>query len=322
MTVIRLGYVAMSVQLANSSPSQTMTYAAFSKIANREAAIRKLERIAISNLENCLRLLRYSVENEIFFYRFSSKLIPLANHEELTGWDFYTPLKSTLKKINQFLKENPTMRVDFHPDHFVLLNSPKADILHTSLATLEIHKKLLMYMGISPTHRCVLHVGGAYGDKEKAVEQFIHNWGLVPIDLQEIIMLENDDKTFTLQDTLYLCEKLGIPCVFDLHHHEVNNEGISWEDHWERIIQSWTNSPLPMKMHISSPRSESNFRAHADTIHVKSFHEFLQKVKGTVEQIDVMIEAKGKDEALFQLVADLKEIGGYEWVNGSTFYVK
>jgi len=88
MTLVRLGYVAMSVHLKHASPSKTMTFAQFSKIANRNAAIRKLERITQSNLANCLRLLRYNLENEIHFFRFSSKLIPLDNHPELQDWDF------------------------------------------------------------------------------------------------------------------------------------------------------------------------------------------------------------------------------------------
>jgi UV DNA damage endonuclease len=104
--------------------------------------------------------------------------------------------------------------VDFHPDHFVLLNSPKAEILIQTLHMLNIHRRLLEGFGLDPTHRCVLHVGGGYQNKEKALEQFIHNWGLTPSYIQSMIMLENDDKVFTVQDTLYLCEKLGIPLVY------------------------------------------------------------------------------------------------------------
>lgn len=81
MTIFKLGYVAMSENLKNASPSQTMTYKQFSQIANKEAALQKLERIAISNLENCLRLLKHNIGNDIHFFRFSSKLIPLANHQ-------------------------------------------------------------------------------------------------------------------------------------------------------------------------------------------------------------------------------------------------
>ena len=69
MTIVRLGYVAMSVELQHASPSQTMTYAQFEKLKNREAAIRKLERLAISNVENCLRLVRHNAANDIHFFR-------------------------------------------------------------------------------------------------------------------------------------------------------------------------------------------------------------------------------------------------------------
>lgn len=66
-------------------------------------------------------------------------------------------------------------------------------------------------MNIDPVHRCVMHVGGNYKETDVALERFIHNWMYVPHRLQEMIMLENDDSSFTLEDTLYLCEKLGIP---------------------------------------------------------------------------------------------------------------
>src|ERR1700730_11896856 len=98
MTIFRLGYVAMSMELQNCSPSQTMTFAQFQRIQDREAAVRKLERIAVSNLENCLRLLKHNEANQIHFFRLSSRLIPLANHEELPGWNYLKPLKTPLKK--------------------------------------------------------------------------------------------------------------------------------------------------------------------------------------------------------------------------------
>ncbi|MBM7705017.1 UV DNA damage repair endonuclease UvsE [Metabacillus iocasae] len=320
-TLVRLGYVAMSVHLQNSSPSQTMTFAQFSKLKNREAAIQKLERIAISNLENCLRLLKHNVWSEVEFFRFSSRLIPLANHEELEDWDYMKPIRSILSEIKDFLNRHP-MRVGFHPDHFVLLNSQKPEILKRSIKTLKMHALLLRGMGVDLNHRCVLHVGGAYEDKEQALEQFIHNWGFVPETIQKMIMLENDDTTFHVEHALYLCEKLNIPLVFDLHHHLANHEEAQWEKNWERIVQTWKHSPLPIKMHISSPRDEKDFRAHANYINAEMFKDFLFKVKGSVPQIDCMIEAKQKDDALFQLMEDLKGTKGIELASKSTFYLR
>jgi UV DNA damage endonuclease len=147
MTIVRLGYVAMSMELKNASPSQTMTFTQFQKIDEREAAIRKLERISLSNLQNTLRILKHNAASDIHFYRLTSRLIPLANHEELFDWNYLKPLHKLLREIGDFAKEN-NMRIDFHPDHFVLINSMKKEILKNSIQTLKMHYLLLKGMGI------------------------------------------------------------------------------------------------------------------------------------------------------------------------------
>ncbi|MFC5602765.1 UV DNA damage repair endonuclease UvsE [Sporosarcina koreensis] len=320
MTIVRLGYVAMSMELKNASPSKTMTYAQFQKQEDREAAIRKLERIAMENLEHTHRLLKHNLFNEIHFYRFSSRLVPLATHDELSGWDYMQPLKKKFREIGNFVREH-TMRVDFHPDHFVVLNSLKRDVLINSVKNLKMHYLFLRGMKIDPIHRCVLHVGGNYKDTEQSLERFVTNWSDVPLPIQQMIMLENDDTSFTLEDTLYLCEKLGIPLVFDYHHHLAFHRNENWEDDWDRVVGTWKTSPLPIKMHISSPKSEEKFRHHADYVDVDMFFRFLNEIKGSVPHIDCMIEAKRKDDALFSLVEKIKGREGIEMIDGSSFYL-
>ena len=321
MTIVRLGYVAMSMELKNASPSKTMTFTQFEKHDDREAAVRKLERIALENLENTHRLLKNNYFNKVHFYRFSSKLIPLANHDELSGWDYMLPLKEKLAEIGSFVKEHE-MRVDFHPDHFVVLNSPKEDVLINSVKNLKMHYLLIKGMKLDPTHRCVLHIGGNYKDTEKSLERFVSNWSDVPLAIQQMIMLENDDTSFTLDDTLYLCEKLGIPLVFDYHHHLAHHRNENWQENWERIVATWKTSPFPIKMHISSPKSEDKFRHHSDYVDVDMFFRFLDDIKGSVPQIDCMIEAKQKDKALFKLVKEIKGRKDVEMIDGSSFKLK
>ena len=41
------------------------------------------------------------------------------------------------------------MRIDFHPDHFVVLNSPEESVFKQSVKTLQMHKKLLKGMGLN-----------------------------------------------------------------------------------------------------------------------------------------------------------------------------
>ncbi|WP_026575463.1 UV DNA damage repair endonuclease UvsE [Bacillus sp. UNC438CL73TsuS30] len=321
MTIVRLGFVAMSMELKNASPSQTMTFAQFQKIADREAAIRKLERIALSNLQHTLRILKHAAASKIHFYRLTSRLIPLANHEELPDWDYMDPLKADLKEIGDFVKKH-NIRIDFHPDHFVLINSPNKDILKNSIRTLKMHYLLLKGMKIDPTHRCVMHVGGNYKETETSLERFIDNWMEVPRSIQKTIMLENDDTSFTLEDTLFLCEKLGIPLVFDYHHHLVHHKNPNWEENWSQVVHTWVDSPLPIKMHISSPKSEKEIRHHSDYIDIDMFFKFLKEIKGSIPQIDCMIEAKRKDDSLFKLMEEIKTRNDIEVIDGSSFYVR
>ncbi|QED49378.1 UV DNA damage repair endonuclease UvsE [Cytobacillus dafuensis] len=321
MTIIRLGYVAMSMGLKSASPSKTMTFAQFQKIGNREAAIQKLESITLINLQNTLRHLKHNAASEIHFYRLTSRLIPLATHEVLKDWDYLSPLQGSLRTIGDFAKRYK-MRIDFHPDHFVLINSKEKHILINSLNTLKLHYLLLKGMGIDSTHRCVMHVGGNYKETEKSLERFIDNWMEVPKSIQKMIMLENDDTSFTLENTLFLCEKLGIPLVFDYHHHLAHHQNINWETNWDRVVHTWRDSPLPIKMHISSPKSETSFRYHSDFIDSGMFFKFLKEIKGSVTQIDCMIEAKRKDEALFKLMDEIKTRTDVEIIDGSSFHLK
>jgi UV DNA damage endonuclease len=321
MTIIRLGYVAMSMKLHNASPSKTMTFAQFQKIEDREAAIRKLERIALLNLQNTLRILKHNVASDIHFYRLTSRLIPLANHEELLEWNYMKPLKGQLREIGDYAKKHK-IRVDFHPDHFVLINSMQKHILKNSINTLKLHYLLLKAMGINPAHRCVMHVGGNYKETENSLERFVENWMEIPRPIQQMIMLENDDTSFTLEDTLYLCEKLDIPLVFDYHHHLAHHQNENWEIHWNRVVDTWRHSPLPIKMHISSPKSDKAFRHHSDYVDIDMFFNFLSVIKGSIPQLDCMIEAKMKDEALFKLMDDVKTRNDVEIIDGSSFYLK
>ena len=137
-----------------------------------------------------------------------------------------------------------------------------------------------------------------------------------------MIMLENDDTSFTLEDTLNLCEKLNIPLVFDYHHHLAHHEQPNWVLNWSRVVNTWNGSPLPIKMHISSPKSEKAFRHHSDYVDVEMFFRFLQEIKGSISQIDCMIEAKKKDEALFRLVEEIQKRKDIEMIDPSTFLLK
>ncbi|OMF20367.1 UV damage endonuclease UvsE [Paenibacillus sp. FSL H8-0548] len=317
--IVRLGFVAMSLQLENASPSRTMTYTNFSKLDDREAGIRKLERIAEENLRSTLRILKHCKASGIQMYRFSSKLIPLATHEELVDWNPFEALAPAFQEVGDFVRRNG-LRVSFHPDHFCVFSTPRPEVLRKSELDLRNHVLMLEAMGLDEATKCNIHIGGAYGDKAAAAERFVHQFNALSPRLKQRVTLENDDKTFNVRETLEAAEQAGIPMVLDIHHHAVNSGDVDEDELynglWPRIVRTWQKegerlgyssaSQLPPKIHASSPKSISEPRAHAEFVEAEQLVRFLRNAARNTEYLDCMLEAKSKDEALMKLIEDLK----------------
>lgn len=309
--LVRFGYVAMSVQLHDASPSRTMTMATFSKLTDREAGLRRLERIARENLRQTLRLLKHNRCMGVQVYRMTSRLIPLATHGDFGDWNPYAALKDEFAEVGAFIREHG-MRVSFHPDHFTVLSTPRPEVLASSVRDLNHHVTMLEMMGLDERATCNIHVGGSYGNKASAGRRFIEHFRQLETRIARRITLENDDKTFTAAETLDICEQVGVPMVLDLHHHAVNNPGGDDElKLWPRIRQTWAcryGDSLPPKIHISSPKSESDPRGHADYVDPGPLLSFLLRIAPETPAIDVMIEAKRKDESLIRLMEDIRTL--------------
>lgn len=314
--LVRFGFVAMSLLLENASPSRTMTFANFSKLLDREAAIRKLERIAEENLHSTLRILKHANANDIKLYRFSSKLIPLATHQNLADWNPYPALGESFKRLGEYVQKSG-IRVSFHPDHFCVFSTPRPEVLESSKRDLDYHVRMLEAMGLPETVKCNIHIGGAYGDKATSAERFITQFGQLSSRYKHRVTLENDDKTFTARETLEAAEAVQVPMVLDIHHHAVNDGGDSSMDElcgglWPRIQRTWQEEEqrlgavLPPKIHASSPKSASDPRGHADYVEAETLVHFLKLIAARTPRLDCMLEAKSKDAALLKLMEDLK----------------
>lgn len=318
---VRFGFVAMSTILENASPSKTMTYASFSKLADREAATRRLEQIAQQNLHNTLRLLKHAYHHDVKLYRFSSKLIPLSTHQALAEWNPYPSLADDFKAIGDYVQEKG-IRVSLHPDHFCVFSTHRPEVLINSIRDIEYHVSMLEAMGLDERSKCNIHMGGAYGDKVTSSARFIEQFSSIPNRLKYRITLENDDKTFNVEETLLAAEAVAVPMVLDIHHYEVNAGHISelmlFEQLWPRIQRTWeiesqrlelsSAEQLPVKIHASSPKSVSDRRGHADLVEAAPVLKFLRGIAPMTSYVDCMLEAKAKDQAVFQLMDELKQL--------------
>lgn len=316
---IRLGFVAMSLALEKASPSRTMTYKTYQSLTDDKSRVHRLKKITKENLVNTIRIMRHAKAHDVQVYRITSKIVPLATHEQVIDWDYASELTEEFSQLKEWIQKS-NMRISAHPDHFTLLTSPRQEVIEASIRDLVYHDIILSEMGLaSDKGKLVLHVGGTYNNKASAIETFISNFSSLPLNLRDRIILENDDKSYTASDTLGLCQMLSIPMVFDVHHHACNPDGLSIEELSTPIFDTWHNQPLVPKIHFSTPKSPAQIRGHADYIDSSDFYNFLIQAKKVNRDFDIMLEAKNKDMALFRLVQDLKKYPEIHFIDDASF---
>lgn len=313
---IRFGYVAIALNLPKVTSSSTVTYKNYSKLETEEKKLNKLKGVTLSNLNDLYKILQYNVENQIHFYRITSALVPLATHPDVL-WEYRKMFNIDFSRLGKLITEN-NMRVDTHPDEFNVINSLREEVVEATKRNLWQHVHLFEDMNY-PLGKMVLHIGSSQGGKEASMERFIDNFNKFPMEISKRLMLENDDKTFTAEDVLKICQEINIPMVLDVHHHLCNNNGNSLEPLISDIFSTWKEQLLPPKIHFSSPKEGGIDRKHADFINAEDFITFLELCKPLNMDFDVMIEAKQKDLALFKLVEDIKTLkSDWHFVDNTT----
>lgn len=306
---ISLGYACRCETLPDITTSSPYTYTNYLK----EKDQKKLNSIIISNLLALEDILTYNIKNSIHFYRLSSNLIPLATKEDVS-FDYTVAYQDYYDRIAHLIHTHH-LRVDFHPSEYCVLNSVKEEVVKASFEILKYHYQLLENLNIKDKI-LIVHIGSNAFGKKNSLTRFIHNFKKLPKEIQECIAIENDDKIFTVEDALYLSDILQVPVCLDYHHYLCNKSEIDLE----KIIHSWKITP---KMHFSSPKSKlkKEFRSHHDYIDSDRFIEFLESIKHLNCDLDIMIEAKKKDEALFRLVRELKYKTDYHFIDETTFII-
>lgn len=312
---IRLGYACVSETLKGITSSTPYPYSKFLKDENH---FEILDQIIRSNLSDLEHLIDYNIKNNIHVFRLSTNIIPLVTVHEFT-YDYLTPYLDIYRRIGKKIKD-ADMRVDFHPDQYTILNSTRMEVLENTKKSLIYQYQLLDALGVK-NKILLLHIGSNVFGKKASISRFIHQFQTLPKEIQNCIAIENDDKIFTIEDTLEVSKKLNVPIVLDYHHYLCNQDG-DILPHLDEILSSWReNTP---KIHFSSPKSKlkKEFRSHHDYIDSDHFILFLEMIKKYPYDVDIMIEAKKKDEALFRLVRELKYKTNYEFIDETTFLLK
>ena len=252
---------------------------------------------------NCLqKILDYNLEHNLYFFRITSDLIPFASHP-IMKFEWQNYFKNKFNEIGSFIK-NHDMRITMHPGQYTVLNSINNQVFQNSIKDLEYHVDVLDLMGLDKTAKVQVHIGGVYGDKDKSLQRFIKRYDGLSEKIKNRLMIENDDKSYSLKDCLIINEETNIPVVFDVFHHECLNSAESVNDAFELFIRTWSKDDgLPI-VHYSSEHPLKGKPSHADHIDLDHFKAFLRKTENY--DFDIMLEIKDKEKSALQAVKLLK----------------
>lgn len=283
---------------------RTTTAKAVSRLTRRER-LDKLSDLCLSNAENLLKALMAVDRLGIGAFRINSQFFPLYTHPE-AGYELgdlkdRNDISLLLHQVDDFRKKRH-LRLSFHPDQFIVLNSPRADVVENSIRELAYQAMVATLVGADVIN---IHLGGVYGDKTRAIERFVENAGRLPEEIRSRLTVENDDRSHTPSDIVPVCERLTIPLVYDVHHHRCNPDAWSIEKATEACVKTWDKVGREPYFHVSSPKDgweAANPRPHADYIDVADLPTCWMTLDATVD-----VEAKAKELAVERLIASLKE---------------
>ena len=266
----------------------------------KEKGIGYASELALQNVRDLNKILQWNLENDIYFYRLSSDIIPWASEYEMEELPDYGLILAVCKKAGNFAKQHG-MRLTSHPGPFNKLASPKERVFQLTYKDLKVHGDLFDMIGLprTPYAKLNIHVGAAYGDKPFALDNFCRNFERLPENVRTRLTVENDDKTSLystkeLYDGVY--KRIGIPIVFDYHHHMLHPGGQTEQEALETALSTWGD--IKPVVHYAESRSvEYNNpkikpQAHSDMIR-NPFNDYGHN-------LDVMIEAKHKELALLE----------------------
>jgi UV DNA damage endonuclease len=253
---------------------------------------------------SCLeKILHWNAANGFFFFRISSDIVPFASHP-VCRFKWETHFADRFLSIGRFIKKNK-IRISMHPDQFVLINSPDQDIVKRSIAELKYHAKVLDAMKLDQSAKIQIHVGGVYGDKESAIQRFVSNYKKLPLDMRRRLVVENDERLYSLKDCLSISAQAGIPVLFDSFHHECNNNGESIREAAMLASKTWKKKDGVLMVDYSSQETGRRKGAHCQSIDLKHFRGFIKETQGM--DFDLMLEIKDKENSAKKALKAINE---------------
>jgi len=281
---MRIGYPCIN-RSTGCTASRTFRLASYTGKRMRETVH--------GNLDCLEKILTYNVMHGMLFFRITSDLVPFASHPVCT-FPWQEEFAGKFEKIGDYIRRYG-FRISMHPDQFVLLNAPDPGILQRSITDLVYQVQVLDLMRLDRSAKVQVHVGGVYGDKPASIDRFVKQYDLLDTTIRDRLVIENDERLYTLSDCLAIHERTGIPVIADTFHHSLYNKGEQFTTLLDPVRKTWKASDgIPM-VDYSSQEPGKRVGAHVLHIEAEDFRQFLRET--STADFDIMLEIKDKEKS-------------------------
>ena len=291
---MNLGYACINMTLGGQKPKIT-TNRSMIKKTFIDRGIDYAGELSLLNSRDLCEIVKWNVENGINFFRISSDIFPWASEYNIEDLPQYQRIKTVLSSCGNYARDNG-VRLTSHPGPFNVLVSPREHVVQNTITDLTNHGKVFDLLGLdrTPYNKINIHCNGVYGDKQSALDRFCKNFELLPESVQTRLTVENDDKAtmYSVKDLMYIHERIGIPIVFDYHHHKFCTGDMTEQEALELAISTWPKGITPV-VHYSESKAlhESN-----DKLKPQAHSDYINNLPNTYgNKVDIMVESKAKE---------------------------
>ena len=297
---MNLGYACINMTLGEHKPKIT-TNRSMIKKTFKEKGITYASELAIQNCRDLVEIIKWNNKNGINFFRLTSDLFPWASEYNLTELPHYNLIKNILGDVGA-LANKYGQRITSHPGPFNVLVSPKQHVVENTINDLTMHGEVFDMLGLSrtPYNKINIHCNGVYGDKIAAMDRFCKNFEKLPESVQTRLTVENDDKAsmYSVSDLIYIHERIGIPIVFDYHHHKFCTGDLSEEEALKLAVTTWGEIKPVVHYSESKALHENN-----DELKPQAHSDYIKEIPNTYGlDLDVMVEAKAKELSILPFI--------------------
>ena len=301
----QLGYACINMTLQKEEKVQCNR--GMIKRTFKAKGIEYASELALINVKGLKRVIEWNNANGVKVYRMTSCLFPWFSDYDIFDMPDIDAIADTMAEAGKIAMD-AGQRLSFHPGPFNCLGSRNESVVQKTIAELDAHSTQMDLMGLpeSTQAKINIHVGGAYGEHDKTLDRFCRNFARLEANTQSRLTVENDDRLSLFSTKMLydgLSSRIGIPIVFDSHHHDLGPQDADYHDAFYLARDTWQKRKVKQQCHHSN--SKKNYED--DSVKVTAHSDwYYTPFENFGEQVDVVLECKKKERALFKYRQDFE----------------